>query len=511
MKKFITFFLSLSLCLISCNNDNNTPLENTEEIQNVLPPPILKSFCFSPKNNPKQLISIIETKIIGDSIIECNIPHIVEDKMLIPTFEVENGIFEFDGNEIISNETVLNCTTPLKLKLSNTTKTYIYTLKVKSFTGLPIVYINTENATAITSKEDYVKGTIRIVEDIETRSAGDIFESSMKIKGRGNSTWSLPKKPYKIKFDDKTSLLGEPADKEWVLLANYTDKTSLRNETAFYMGRISNLDYTNRTHFVEVIINGVYNGTYQLGEQLKIAKNRVNVGDDGYLLEIDAKAAEDDITFRIDHIGQPINIKDPDVEIGGDSYNYVVEYLQKADAALFGENFTDVTNGYTQYLDVESFVDWYLINEISKNNDACFYSSCYMNLSKGGKLKMGPLWDFDLAFGNVNYNGCDKPEGFWVKNVTWYKRLFQDPIFVKKVKERFNYFYNEREKIYTEINSNAEYLKYAIVENNNKWNTLYVYTWPNNMIWGSYENEVQSMKMWLEKRFQWLNSQFSKM
>lgn len=509
MKKFLSILFVLSLCFVSCDNDENTPLVNTEQAE--LPPPIVKYFSFLTKNNPNQLISNIETKIIGDSIIECNIPHIVEDKMLIPTFDIENGIVEIDGKEIISDETVLNCTTPLKLKVTNATKTYTYTLKVKSFTGLPVVYINTENKAPISSKDDYVKGTIRIVEDIETRGAGDVFESAMKIKGRGNSTWSLPKKPYKIKFDEKTSLLGEPADKEWVLLANYTDKTSLRNETAFDMGRMSKLDYTNRTHFVEVIINGVYNGTYQLAEQLKIAKNRVNVGDEGYLLEIDAKAAAEDITFRIDHIGQPINIKDPEVEIGDEAYNYVVQYLQKVDGVLFGENFTDATNGYTQYLDVVSFIDWYLINEISKNNDACFYSSCYMNLTREGKLKMGPLWDFDLAFGNVNYNGCDNPEGFWVKNVTWYKRLFQDPDFVKQVKERFTYFYNERENIYAEINANAEYLKYAIVENNNKWNTLYVYTWPNNMIWGSYENEVQSMKIWLEKRFKWLNEQFNKM
>ena len=104
-----------------------------------------------------------------------------------------------------------------------------------------------------------------------------VFESEMKIKGRGNSTWGLPKKPYKIKFDSKKSLMGFPADKEWVLLANYTDKTQLRNELAFFMGRISSFEYTPRTAFVEVIINGVYNGTYQLTEQLKISKNGLEI------------------------------------------------------------------------------------------------------------------------------------------------------------------------------------------------------------------------------------------
>ena len=124
---------------------------------------------------------------------------------------------------------------------------------------------------------------------------------------------------------------------------------------------------------------------------------------------------------------------------------------------------------------------------------------------------MGPLWDFDIAFGNINYNGSDKYDGFRIKTVAWYTQLFKDPNFVKKIKERFAYFYENREKIYVEINANADYLKYAVVENNNKWKTLYTYTWPNKMIWGSYENEVQSMKIWLEKRFNWLNEQFSKM
>ena len=105
----------------------------------------------------------------------------------------------------------------------------------------------------------------------------------MKIKGRGNSTWGLPKKPYKIKFETKTSLLDEPADKEWVLLANYYDKTLVRNEIAFYMGRMSNLDYTPSSNFVNVYINEKYNGIYQLSDQLKISVNRVNVGEDGFL------------------------------------------------------------------------------------------------------------------------------------------------------------------------------------------------------------------------------------
>ena len=224
-------------------------------------------------------------------------------------------------------------------------------------------------------------------------------------------------------------------------MANYTDKTSLRNATAFYMGELSNLDWTPRMHFVEVMLNGRYNGTYQLGEKIKISKNRVNVDDSGILFEIDDKAAyePDARYFYVEHIAQPVNIKDPEVEYNDETYQYAYSFLKLVDETLFSDNFTDPVEGWRKLMDEDSFVDWYLINEISKNNDACFWSSCFMNLKKGGKLKMGPLWDFDIAFGNVYYNGNDDPEGFWVKSVTWYDRLFQDPLFMAKVKQRFGY------------------------------------------------------------------------
>ena len=221
MKKncFLLVILLNTLVFTSCDSNSDEPIKLEDETVVAK----LNGFRFLAKDNPEALISDIECTIIGDSIIECFIPHIVESKKLIPSFDVIDGKLTIDEVEIISNETELDCTRPLTIEIEGLNYESNYTLRVKSFTGLPIVYIDTENKTAIVSKDDYVKGTIRIVEDIETRGVGDVFESAMKIKGRGNTTWALPKKPYKIKFDEKTSLLGEPADKEWVLLANYTD------------------------------------------------------------------------------------------------------------------------------------------------------------------------------------------------------------------------------------------------------------------------------------------------
>ena len=474
--------------------------------------PKLISFTLQSKYNPLWISSDINGEFLPNNIVECRIPNFVESKMFIPTFEFEGEYLFIDDVEVTSGETKVDFSKPVKITVSGENNDFVsYTLNVRAFTGLPVVYINTEGYKEVTSKDYYRNATFTLTEDIYTRAAGDSWTSPVKIKGRGNSTWTLPKKPYKIKFDEKVSVLGEPKAKSWLLLANYADKTMIRNATAFYMGYNSNLPYTTKYHFVDLFMNDVYFGTYQFCEDKEVGKNRIELSDNGYLLEIDAKAAAEDITFNISSIGQPINIKEPEVEVGSEAYNLIKEYLTTVESVLYSENFADPENGYAKYMDVETFVDWYLINEISKNNDAIFFTSCYMTYEPGGKLCMGPLWDFDIAFGNCNYNDNNKPEGFWIKQASWYTRLFEDPNFVKKVKERFNHFYSIKDDIYNEINENADYLKYSVIENDYKWNILYQSTWPNHGIWGSYTNEIQYMKRWLETRFEWLNNEFAKM
>ena len=117
---------------------------------------------------------------------------------------------------------------------------------------------------------------------------------------------------------------------------------------------------------------------------------------------------------------------------------------------------------------------------------------------------MGPIWDFDIAFGNCNYNDNWKEEGFYIKSASWISRMFEDPEFVKLVKLRYEFFYSMRDEILQKISENACMLKYSAVENDNIWHTLYTGTWPNYSIMGSYENEVTNMKSWLIKRMDWL-------
>lgn len=376
-------------------------------------------------------------------------------------------------------------------------------------TGLPVVSLFTPNGDDITSKDYYLESLISFV----NTEGSETFADSTKVKGRGNSTWSAPKKPYAIKFDKKKTLLGLPEDKSWVLLANYYDTTLLRNDLAYFMGEnMCSFEWTPHLQQVDLMLNGQYKGIYQLGEKVKIAKKRVNVGDDGFLLEVDARApSEDDARyFNISHIENAVNIKDPEVEYNDESYNYVKAFVTSADSALFAEGFMDSETGYKKYIDMNSFVEWYLVNEISKNNDAVFYSSCYMNLKKGGKLKMGPLWDFDLAFGGYFDNDQGRtisnvPENFYIKGIRWFKRMFQDPAFVAKVKERFNEIYDNRQQIYDHIDANAAKIKAKIYEENKIWGRQTSTSASEDEVKAVYQEKVDYLKTWIETRLSWLN------
>ena len=382
--------------------------------------------------------------------------------------------------------------------------------------GLPVVMINTPNATPIVSKEEYVTGSYISLLDADMTYD---YQGEMKIKGRGNTTWEAPKKPYKVKFDKKQSLYGEPKDKEWVLLANYYDKSMLRNDVAYWMASTyGQFDYVPKFHFVDLMLNGQYNGTYQVGDQVKIAKDRVNVGDDGFLLEIDGKAAAEDITFRVPHIGQPINIKEPDVVVGDENYNYVVDYLTRADAALYADNWLDETTGYKSLIDMKSFVEWYLIMEITKNEDAAFHTSCYMNLPRNGKLKMGPLWDFDVSMGGYperwNPDSADEInnfEGFHIKNASWIGRMFIDPEFIVAVKERFKIYYNNKETILLHIENSAKQNKQSVIANNMLWGVLCDKNSSPSTVEVAYDKQVTDVKNWLSSRLEWLKTAYDAM
>lgn len=487
-------------------------LDSLEAATQVVVEPKLRGIEFVTTENP-YLSENVSCEIIGDSVIECWLPTITTEKYLIPRFTFDGTLVTISGKEATTQKSMFDFRTPVTLTVHTSDKSNSYRMYVHSYTGLPIMRINTAGGVPITSKEYYLNAHMSLTEDVRTRAAGEVIEADVQIKGRGNSTWKRwPKKPYRLKFNEKISLLGEHKDKSWVLIANYADKSALRNHTALYMGKISNLDYTSSSHFVELILNGQYDGTYELCEKMKISNHRVAVGDDGFLLEVDGRAPEkgDSTYFYVAHMDKPINIEDPDVEKDDANYTWVHNYVANADAVLYSDYFTDPNYGWRAYFDMDSFVDWYLINEITHNPDATMLYSCFMHLKRGGKITMGPIWDFDLAFGNVDY--WDRgPYDFWIKKSDWIIRMFKDSAFKARVKERYNYFYSRKYDIMREIDETAMYLKRSAQENENRWHTFYEYVLPNYEVWGSYQNEVQSVKEWLNQRMDWLKTEFDKL
>ena len=488
-------------------------LEELERIKSgIVPEPQLLTMEFKKADNAGLSGDVTCEVYSSNGIVNCWLPDLDDPKKLVPRFTFDGTLMMMGSTEVTSGSTAIDFTEPVTMTVTTSKGTKDYVVNVYSYTGLPVMRIDTEGGRSITSKETYLNAHMKLTEDVKTRGGGDVLEADLLIKGRGNSTWLFKKKPYRLKFNEKVSLLGEHKDRSWILLANYADKSVLRTHAAFYMGKISNLEYTSSSHFVELFLNGKYDGTYELCEKIKVSNHRVAVGDDGFLLEIDAEAEDDSDSryFYVYSLSNPVNIKEPDVQYNDANYNYIENFLEKVDNALYGLNFRNTSTGWQAYMDMDSFVDWYLINEISHNTDSRMFKSCFMSLKRGGKLKMGPLWDFDLAFGNTDY--WDRgPEGFWVKDADWFERLFEDPAFVNRVKERFDYFYNHLPDILNEIDAEGQYLKYSMVANENRWHSLYAYSVPNVEIWGSYQNEVQSVKEWLKKRMDWLKKQYDRM
>ena len=395
-----------------------------------------------------------------------------------------------------------------------------YRIQVFADGGLPVFWIETEDRKPICSKEDYKNATLRI-------DPGDKFgqESRLihtEIRGRGNSTWEMPKKPFRMKFNDRVPLLGFGATKNWVLLANYSDKTLLRNAIAFELGNELMPGFTPRTRFVELYLNGQYEGVYHLTDQIRVEEERVAIDEldendvdkqeitGGYLLEIDDRL-DADRWFYSGVLGFPFTFKNPE-EPNDAQFEYITQFINEIETILVDPDISNRSEEYSALIDVESFVNYYIISEIVRNKDTGGGLSVFMYKSRNGKLSIGPLWDFDIAMGNINYNGNHDPEGWWIKtNNRWYKALFEDPAFVQKVKARWVEVMPElRYKLLERIDELAFHtLAVAQERNFQRWDILNEWVWPNFDVFGSYEAEVDYLKTWLTTRIDWMDGEIS--
>jgi hypothetical protein len=360
-------------------------------------------------------------------------------------------------------------------------------------TGLPVLYVETQDHRPIVSKDEYVKMELRIVSDnpeycIEKSG----FEDG--IRGRGNTTWGYPKKPYRIKFDKKTSLFGLTSAKSWVALANYKDATLLTNTVAFELGQRFALPYTNHYVHVELVLNGTYQGSYVLTEQVQVGAGRVAIDEDtGYLVELDVYYDEEP-KFKTTHVQLPVMIKSPEDLSDPSGYDFVKDSLRDLDAALSDVDFPN--NNYADLIDMDNWVDFIMINEIVRNEELGHPKSTYMYKNGGDKIKMGPLWDFDWAFGLGENTSIDSSTAeSRCQGGLIFSRFFSDPVFTAKYQARWNEKYSAIAGIPAFIDSMYTKLKKSQALNSRKWYAV------------DYEHEIHTMKTWWNTRVAYLDGE----
>lgn len=391
-------------------------------------------------------------------------------------------------------------------------------------TGLAVVQITTTGGAAITSTDTYVTGSVTIVPAANSSYSG--YTGTMQVKGHGNSTWYMPKKPYKLKLDSKASLLGMPSNKSWVLLANYDDKTMLRDYVASEISNRLGLPWAPHSGYVELYLNGAYMGTYELIEQVKVASSRVNITSlaetdttspaitGGYLLEIDNRQ-DQAFTFTTTR-GVPFGLDDPDFTPDPEvpeQTSYIQNYVQSAEDALYSSTYTDPTTGWPSYFDSNSLVNFYLVNEIMGNRDGGrFYSSDYVYKNRNNPLLyMGPVWDFDISSGNENQSTIENPTVPWMSvRASWYVQLFTDPAFKAMVVNQWNATRSAQlDTLPAFIDQAAATVAQAQSNNFTRWPILGETVWPNAQALGTYQAEVDYFKTWLKLRIAYLDSQFN--
>ena len=374
-------------------------------------------------------------------------------------------------------------------------------------TNLPTVVINTENARAVTSKTDYIKSNVYIVSE-----GGRNLLSALQteIRGRGNASWDFPKKPYKIKFQEKHRVLGSPSnDRKWTLINNYGDKTLMRNILAFEVSRRVGMAYTPFCTPVDVVFNGEYQGCYQLCDQVEVGTGRVEAKD-GYLIEIDAYAYNEDVYFYSGK-GMPVTVKYPkDDEITTSQLNFIKNYFGKLETALWSSNFKDPVSGYRKYLDVDSFLMNFIVGEFSGNTDTYWSVNMYKDGSDG-VFYTGPAWDYDLAFENDQRT-------YPINNLSDYiyasagsvasdatrtmvnKIVKQDPAAKARLVELWNRARPSLATLNSYVDETAALLDESQKLNFKRWPILNQRVHQNNAPKGSYVGEVNVVKSYITRR-----------
>jgi hypothetical protein len=411
-------------------------------------------------------------------------------------------------------------------------KTLDFPIKMKrldTLSKIPEIRITTDLNQEVLSKEEYVNGNFSLVGfDESLNELPLITNQQVSIRCRGNSTYYMPKLSYRLKFEEKTSLLFDYYEDDWVLLANFTDQTLIRNSLANSLSSAMNMEFTPSHAFVDLYLNNEYLGNYMLTDQIQVTNDRVDIEEHslalntGYLIEMDKRMLDPMLVEGVEGhdwfmlYGVPYVIKSPKTDweyYSVDQLYFIEDYLLSVHLAL--QNNLD----YSHLIDESTFIDWFIINEVFQNVDSG-YSSVYMYKDRDGLLKMGPIWDFDLSTGNPGHLGDDlrQPEGWYTclefKNI-WYYYLFQYEDFRSNLKTRWNEIYDDKiQALLDDIYPTANSISKSRYTNFQKWDVIGKwsdwYTAPEIYAADTYQKQLEFLYNFLETRMIWMNEEINK-
>lgn len=471
-----------------------------------------------------------------------------QPEMLIPEFVTDGETVLVNGQPVVSGQTAISFADDFDLvvKAENGDEN-IYHVSFNCpqiNTELPVIRIHIP-VSSITDKKIYKKTKFDIYRPGSDEGRWTASDAEIEIRGRGNSTWGLPKKPYRIKFPEKFSPIGlnHAKAKSWVLLAHDMDKSLLRNHLGFELSRIlfsssekyhdeAALDFTPCSQMVNVYSGDNYHGVYQMSDQMEVAKGRINLD------KLVAADGSDPVKITGGHLietnihhdeGYPVSFtsskgiymdhkypKDDDMDIS--QYKYIEDFIRKAEAALYSSDFTDPVNGWRKWFDEKTLADFIIVKEFAGDMDG--YTSTYFYKRRGvDKIFFGPVWDLDKGWNNdkrtphgntltqlMIYGGFYMPPYI---NPDWFHRFWQDAEFRKFVGRRWASKKEQlKSKVLSELDEKPKQMRKAIAANFSVWDFYYQYSDEANMPARTYELEIQRMKDLTVQRAALLDAKF---
>ena len=372
------------------------------------------------------------------------------------------------------------------------------------YAGIPRIVIETENRREIKDRGTEIPARLQIWGEKAPES--EIME--LTIRGRGNTSWTdMPKKSYKIEFTNKQSMLGMPKDRDWALVANYADKTLLKNFITYKLSLWLGAEYIPNCDFIELYINSRYLGVYLITETIKVDKDRVFFPQKktSFLAEFDVHYKKNDQLIFLEEHQKPVSVHYPKIALPA-TLKILKEHLDSLYTLIKNNQPDPATLKKWIYLD--SYFLFYWVQEFSENRDGNFDTSVFFTWTIGEPLKMGPLWDFDLAYnGHPNVLTQD-PEKWFIRNYYWNNHLFKNDAFKY---EAYSYWKNHRdifEKVIDSLYVYSEKITDAAKNNFKRWPIL---DDTNNKFhvqaYTTQQDAIDSFKNWMTQRINWIDKE----